>query len=379
MTGHHAVVRDATESGLLRLVGMLATVLPLLALIQVLTDLSDYRQPVLACLVWLAVSAAAARLLPRWRGGLSRREAAAAVLMTIATVAAIGWQHRPGSPTASGVDLVILGTVWLLALVALSYPVRVWGPVAAVVFVVHIALVLRAVGAHWVSLAQLEAAGYILVTILIAFSSLRPTLAMHAELSARSARLASGSMAERAAAAAVQQERRTRLALLEVEALPLLRGICDGTLDPADARVRERCARHAAVLRDSLTRLAAGAGELTVALEPVLRAASERGRPASVQLMGDPGGTSTRVAHAVSATVDAVVRALPPNPVTLTIVGSGDSVELYLTFSEPPRFALDVARFGRELPVAACWHAAVTTEEAGSGCLEITWRKAVPR
>jgi hypothetical protein len=46
------------------------------------------------------------------------------------------------------------------------------------------------------------------------------------------AALASKSPGERAAVAAVREDRRDRLALLELKALPLLRGIAEGTLDP---------------------------------------------------------------------------------------------------------------------------------------------------
>ena len=103
------------------------------------------------------------------------------------------------------------------------------------------------------SLARLAATAYVLVVALVVFAALRPTWRTHARLAARRALLASRSAAERAAVAAVREDRHARRAVLEVEALPLLRGIADGTLDPADSAVRERCARHAATLRRALT------------------------------------------------------------------------------------------------------------------------------
>jgi len=109
--------------------------------------------------------------------------------------------------------------------------------------------------------------------------------------------------------------------VLEREALPLLRGIADGTLDATASDVRDRCARHAAVLRHSLSGGAPGAGELTDGLEPTLRAARERGLLVTVQLVGDPGPASPPVARAVQATLDAVLRSLPPQQVTLTVLG----------------------------------------------------------
>jgi hypothetical protein len=378
VVNHHDVVRDTTEYGLMRMVGMLAVIMPSASLVQVLTNMRYYRQPAVACAVWLAVLAVGVRFVPRIRRGpLSRGEATAATLIAIAAVAAIGWQHRGHSP-AQSVDLAILGTVWLMALIALSFPVRAWVPGAIIVFAVHAVLLIHAVGTSSLTLAQLEAAGYILVVVLIAFSALRPTLAMHATMTARRAWLASRSVAERAAAAAVQEDRRNRLALLELEALPLLRGIADGTLNPATAQVRERCAGHAAALRNSLTDRAPNTDGLMAGLEPVLRTATARGMLVNVQVIGDPGVPEARVAHAISATADAVLGLLPPHQIMLTIVATDDEVELYLTFSEPARIAIDVARFGRELPETAGWHAAVSTEEPGAGCLEICWRKALP-
>ena len=242
----------------------------------------------------------------------------------------------------------------------------------------HAALLIRAAGTSTMSLAKLAVAGYILAAVLIAFAALRPTLAMHTSMTARHAALASRSVAEHAAAAAVQQDRRSRLALLEMEALPLLHGIADGTLDPTDGDVRERCARHAAVLRHSLTDRAPSAGGLVAGLAPALQAASARGLLVNVQVIGDPGLPAPEVARAVLTAVDAVLSALPPHQVTLTVLASGGDVELYLTFSEPLRVTPDVARFGRDLSAAARWHATVTAEETGTGCLEIGWRKAIP-
>ena len=375
MVSHQEAVRDVTESGMRRMVTAMAAILPLAALIEVLTNLGDYRQPAVAVAVWLAVFGVAAWLVPRTgTGGLTTGEAAAAVLIAVAAVAAIGWEYRPHHGSGS-VDLAILGTVWLLAMVALSHPARVWVPGALVVFAVHAALLIRVAGASPLSLAKLAVAGYILAAVLIVFAALRPTVAVHTSMTARRAALASRSLAERAAVAAVQEVRRSRLALLEMEALPLLRGIADGTLDPADGDVRERCARHAAVLRHSLTDRAPAAGALVAGLQPALQAASARGLLVNVQVIGDPGVPAPEVAHAVLAAVDAVISALRPDQVMLTVLASGGEVELYLTFSEPLRVSPDVARFGRDVPAAACWHATVTAEETGTGGLEISWRK----
>ena len=378
MVSHREVVRDTAEFGLRRMVGAMAAILPLAALIQVLANRGDYRHPAVAAGVWLAVFAAGGWLVPRMRrGGLTFGEAAAGILIAVAAVGVIGWEHRAHDP-AESVDLAIFGTVWLLALVALSQPARVWAPGALTVYGVHAALLIGVAGTDPRSLAQLEAAGYILVAVLIAFAALQPTVAMQTSMTARRAALASRSEAERAAAAAVMADRQGRLALLEMEALPLLRGIADGTLDPAAGEVVRQCARHAADLRHSLTGRAPDASGLLARLRPVLRAAEARGVLVNVQVIGDPGIPPPRVADAVLATVDAVISALPPHQVMLTVLGSADDTEVYVTFGEPLRETPDLAPFGRDLPAAACWHVAVTGQDVGPGCLEISWRKGVP-
>jgi hypothetical protein len=249
-------------------------------------------------------------------------------------VTAIGWEHQP-ERGSGGVDLAVLGTVWLLALVALSQPAWTWILAALAVFTIHAVLVIRSAGAGAASLAQLEAAGYILATILTAFTALRPTLAMHIRISARRAALASRLTAERAAADAVRAERRRGLARLEHEALPLLRGIAEGRLDPADAGVRERCGRHVAALRDSLTGPAPAAVGLMSVLGPALRAARARRVMVNVQVIGDPGVPPPDVAREIGATVEAALGALPPHQVMLTVLAVGEEAELYLTSSEP--------------------------------------------
>jgi hypothetical protein len=358
----------------MRLVKVLSVTMPSLALLQALANARDYRQPVAAVLIWLAVLGSAAWLVPRLRAdGLTTGETAAAIAIAVGAVAATGAVHRAHDPEG-GVDLAIFGTAWLLLLIVVSRPARIWVPVASLVFTVQGAILIGEQGVTQLSLSQLEAGGYIIATILIAFAALLPTLDAHASTAARQAALASRAAAEHAAAAAIRQERASRLAVLETEALPLLRAIADGTLDPADPSVQDRCARHAAVLRRALTDGAPG-GELTARLERVLRAAAARGLPVTVQAIGDPGTPAPPVARAVTATVDAVLSALAPQPAVLTVLAAGDDIELYLTFGTPPRAAPDPTRFGLDVPAAARWRAALSTTETGEGFLEVSWRK----
>jgi hypothetical protein len=362
--------RDVAETGLMGMVAAMSVVLPSIALIQVLANARDYRQPAAAVAAWLAVLGAAAWFVPRQRrGGLAAGETAAAIAVAVAAVTVIGLARQPSTVPGS-VDLAVFGTIWLLVLVAVSRPALVWIPGALLVFAVHGALVIRDAGLHSLSLSELAAAGYIMAGVLIAFAALRPAVAVHSRLAVLRASLASRSAAERAAAAAIGQERQARLEVLEREALPLLRGIADGTLDAAAADVRARCARHATLLRDSLAGSEPALGHLVAGLGPALRAARERGLPVTAQLIGDPGTAPPPVARAVLATVDAVLTGLPPQPATLTVLASGDDVELYLTFAGPPPGMPDLTRLAAGLPPAARWHAAVS-----AGCLEVSWRK----
>lgn len=371
-------VADAAESAAPRFVGAVAIVLPAGLLVQALVNHASYRDPVVPVVVWLGMLAAAVWLVPRSRAGrLTTGHAAAAVLVAVAAVTAIGLDRRP-SGAAEMVGWTILGTIWLLALIALSSPAWLWVPGAALVMGIHSVFVLRAFGAGPLGLTKLAASAYAVVAILAVFAALRPALRTHAEIAVRRAALASRSAAERAAATAIGEVRRDRLRLLEMQALPLLRAIADGTLDPADDAVRGQCAHHAATLRRALVdRTQEAAGELLAGLEPVLRSARARSVPVEVQVIGDPGCPEEDVARAVRAAVDAVLRALPPQPVTLTVLAAGEEAELYLTFERSSPVECDVAGLGRAVPAEAAWRATLEAEDTGQGCLEIHWR-AVP-
>jgi hypothetical protein len=353
---------DGWESEMPRVAGLVAAVWQLTLLVPVVIYARDYRQPAVPIAVWLAMLVAGVWLVPRARaGGLTGPEAAAA-------------QGATGS-----VDWSVYGTVWLLALVVLSRPAWVWACGAAGVFTAHAVFVIRLLGVTPLGLERLSAAAFILVVFLVVFATLRPTMRTHAGLAARSAALASRSTAERAAVAAVRADRRRRLDLLEVEALPLLRGIADGILDPADPAVRERCARHSADLRRVLTDQSRAAG-LLAELEPALRSAAARGLPVEVQVVGEPGRPVPEVAAAALAAVDSTLSALPPHPVRdpvlLTVLATGDDVELYVAFERPPPTAPDLSALQQRVPAAAQWSAAFDVNDAGAACLEVRWRNA---
>jgi len=376
-------VAEATESAALRFASVFAVALPAGLLIQALADHASYRHPVVPVVVWLGMLAAAAWLVPRARAGdLGTRHAVTAIAVAVVAVTAIDLDRQVHF-AAMTVDWTILGAVWLLALVALTSPAWLWVPGSALVAGIHAAFVLRELGFSPLGLTRLAASSYAVVTILAVFAALRPALRTHAEMAVRHAALASRSAAERAAAAVIGEARRGRLGLLELEALPLLRGIAGGTLDPASSVVRQRCAEQAATLRRALADRASSVSGLAAGLEPVLSAARERGVVAECQVIGHPRLPGEDVVAAALAAAGLVLRVLPPQPVTLTLLGSGDEAEMYLTFERPPA-ADDVAGLGRELAglgdavqAAAAWRAMLEVEDDG-GCLEVHWRTGGP-
>jgi len=360
-----------------RTVGTVALVWQLALFLQVLIDLPDYRQPAVPLAVWLGLLAAAAWLVPRTRaGGLTSAQAAGAIVVAVTAVALVGWNRAQGA--TGTVDWSVFGTGWLLMLVAISRPIRVWVFGALLIFTAHAIFAIRLLGGTPLSLARLAVTAYTLLAILAVFTAVRWTLETQARMAARRSVLASRSAAERAATVAVQQDRRGRLAVLEVEALPLLRGMADGTLNPADSDVRGHCTRHAATLRRALADASQSANGVLADLEPALRAAKARGLPVEVQVVGDPGHPMREVAGATLAAVGGVMSALPPHPVILTVLASGDDVELYMTFDMPLLAAPDMAGLTMTVPAAARWRSAVDVDDTGSGCLEVRWRKALP-
>ena len=369
-----AAPADAYDFNIPKVVGAIAVVWQLAVVAQVVAYLHDYRQPAVMVAIWLGLLAAAAWLIPRVRtGGLTAVEAAWAIAIAVAAVALVGWErrlHGAGGP----VDWSVVGSGWLLALVAVSRPPRAWIGGAVLVFAAHAIFAIRVLGTTTLDLARLSVTAYSLVIILAVFGALRPVTAAYARLAARRAALVSQSASERAAAAAVRADQGERLALLEAEALPLLRGIADGTLAVTDGEVRRRCASYAATLRRALVDRAGDAGGLLAELAPVLTSARERGTPAELQLLGDLGSPPPAVASATVAAVDGVLRALPPQPVIVTVLVDEEGVELFVTFDQPPGAVPDLAALNQSVPAVTGWHAAVEVGDTGAGCLEVRWR-----
>jgi hypothetical protein len=376
MTSQDRLVRDAYESELPRVLGVVAALWQLAFLIQVLGFLHEYREPLVPVVVWAALTGAAFWLIPRTHSGdLTGRDSACAVAFIVAAVALDGWAGR-ATGSAGSVDWSIFGSSWLIALLAVSRPAWEWVFGAVLAFAAHLIFSANLLAVIPLGLTKLTASAHALTVIGIIFAAIRPTLRAQARIAVHRSALASRSAAEADAVTAIRLDRQARLALLEADALPLLYAIAAETLDPADSAVRDRCARLATTLRRSLTDGQRGAERgLAAALEPALREASTRGLLVDIQTIGDPGSPGPEVSAAAHAAIDGILRTLPPQPVTLTTLASAGDVALYLTFSQPPRRAPDAVLAGRSVPTSAQWHAAIDMDDNGAGCLEVSWRK----
>jgi len=370
------LVDGAYELELPRVLGVVAAFWQLAFLIQVLGYLHEYRAPLVPVVVWAALTAAAFWLIPQTAtGDLTGRAAVCAMALVVVAVSLDGWAGRmPGS--AGSVDWSIFGSSWLIALVAVSRPAWEWAGGALLALAAHLAFSTNLLETPTLGLSKLTASAHALAVIGIIFAAIRPTLREQSRIAVRRAGLASQSAAKAAAVAAIREDRRVRLAVLEAEALPLLHAIGAGTLDPADDAVRDRCARLAATFRRSLVDGLRGTEQRLVAeLEPALRSASARGLLVDIQTIGDHGMPGPEVSAAALAAIDGMLGTLPPQPVTLTVLASADDVALYLAFSQPPGRVPDTALAGQSVPPSAQWHASIDMDDSGGGCLEVSWRK----
>ena len=94
-------------------------------------------------------------------------------------------------------------------------------------------------------------------------------------------------------------------------------------------------------------------------------------------MVGDPGYLGPQVISATAAALEQTLQMLPPQPVLLTVLATVDEVELYLVFRGASRSLADAVDLRSAAVPASRWHAAVEIDEAGAGCLEVRWPKAV--
>ena len=123
---HSGLVRDTAESQLPRVIGIVGVILPATLVIQALASPQDFVQPWVPVVVWLSVLAVACWLVPRAQGGgLSPAQGWFALAVAAGAASIASWERLANS-TGGTADWSLLGTICLIALVALSRPAWVW-------------------------------------------------------------------------------------------------------------------------------------------------------------------------------------------------------------------------------------------------------------
>jgi hypothetical protein len=255
-------------------------------LLALLTGWSDYRWPVAELLAWLVLAAVGATAGVRlWRGRTGR--AGTWLLAGIALAAgAVGIAAVPADLLFSGTDWAWGAIGWFGVLVLLRRPLRELVLFLAINAAVALAVLAEADVLDRVGVAQAATMVYgpaaLQVTVLLAARALAAT----AQRAAAVAEAESAIRRRRQVAERLHADRRQRYRTVRDAVAPLLAGLADGTLDPADREVRHRCAVEAGRLR----RLFAETDDVADPLLHELRACSyiadQRGVAVDLQLTG---------------------------------------------------------------------------------------------
>ncbi|SEG78862.1 hypothetical protein SAMN04489712_112134 [Thermomonospora echinospora] len=304
------------------------------AFAALLVYLGQYRSPEAAVALWalqLLIIAVGAALLIR---GVRRTSATWLLIMIDLAIGAAMAVNCPGE------QLLKINWAWATVgligvLLLLHRPMRELVSLLAVNAGV-IFFVLLAAG----NVNRHTIAGF--VTLLYASASIQ--LAMMA--GARVFRFSGGMAAEAAAErweiktregviAEVAAARQARYQMIRALIAPILRGLSDGTVDPADPGVQHRCATAEAVLRQLLAEREDASHPLLRILQPGIDAAVHRGAVVDTALVGElPPMTEQRgyalagVPLAVLATARRYVRvtvvSTTPGHVSISVLTDGD-------------------------------------------------------
>jgi hypothetical protein len=174
----------------------------------------------------------------------------------------------------------------------------------------------------------------------------------------------------------VRQDRARALGAIERDVLPLLAAIRDGQLDPRDDTVRERCARHAGVVRRTLT---AGQTAAFGDIAPALVDAEERGVHLDVQVSGDLRRVPAPVRAELATHMAGALAAVPDEGATLTLLCDATGGSLFLVYpsdgdpsdgDHPTQLA--PAQLSTPRPLVAV----NTDRDDGQVCMELRWAGA---
>jgi signal transduction histidine kinase len=330
-------LRKDYDAAVRRAAGTIVLSIPLLTVMPLVGFLGLVRIPGLAVVMWVA-TAAVAGVCTRTaiRRPLSRGEAIglAAFALSASVVGGLNTTDPHAAVRLANWSM-ILALPLLTMLVVVSRPAREWISVCLVGSVVVLAVGLGVAGTEPLELARTASAVYGSWTIQFFAAAFGPVL----RATATTTSLAAASDVELAsrqrAKAMIRRDRAAWVRDLDEQVLPLLRGVADGSFDPADPGIRRRCASRAGVLR----RVLAAAADMTSSglgeLEPPIEAAEARGLTVEVRLQGDVHRLPDRLRMQLAAAVAEALRAAVAGPVTLTVFCLPDEGSVYVTYPIP--------------------------------------------
>jgi signal transduction histidine kinase len=255
-------------------------------LLELLAGWSDYRRPVAELLAWLALAAVGAAAGFRLWYRRTGRGGTWLLAGTALGAGAVGIAAVPAGLLFSGTNWAWGATGWFGVLVLLRRPPRELAAFLAINAAVALAVLADAGALDRIGVARAA-------TMIYGTAALQVTLLLAARaLAATARRAATVAEAEgavrrrRQVAERLHAARRHRYRTVRDAVAPLLAGLADGTLDPADRAVRHRCAVEASRLR----RLFAETDDVADPLLHELRACSyiadQRGVLVDLQLTG---------------------------------------------------------------------------------------------
>ena len=255
-------------------------------LLALLAGWSDYRWPVAELLAWLALAAVGVAAGVRLRRGRTGRTGTWLLAGAALVAGAVGIAAVPADLLLSGTDWAWGATGWFGVLVLLRRPPRELGAFLAINAAVALAVLADAGALDRIGVARAATTIYgtaaLQVTLLLAARALAAT----AKRAAAVAEAEGAVRRRRQVAERLHADRRQRYRIVRDAVAPLLAGLADGTLDPADREVRHRCAVEASRLR----RLFAETDDVADPLLHELRACSyiadQRGVVVDLQLTG---------------------------------------------------------------------------------------------
>ncbi len=248
------LLAGAYTGGVAKAVVSVALLWHLFSLSMLVTNWQAYRSGGVVVAAWVVMLVVGIVLAVRvtGRGGVNGPQAAAATAVLLAaTLAVIASCDGPG--LLNHANWVTGGFGWFIVILAVYRPA--WEAAAGLAVLAAADLVAVAVRFH----GALSAVAFIVGTLFSIGILQLGTIAVfrilngNVDTAAGAVRTVNALEIDRAARAAIVQDRAARDHKLDRDLFPLVRGLADGSLDPGSAATRQRCDVAAGVLRALIT------------------------------------------------------------------------------------------------------------------------------